>query len=127
MLRSGPRSVRQCLASSAPCSSGQPYTRASRQAQPNDKLGAGSGIALRPDLSPERLHELPADCQPQPCPTVLARGRGADLTELVEDRLELVGGDAGAAVGDDALRPAVREPPAKLHACALGRELDRVA
>src|SRR3982750_440923 len=80
----------------------------SRQAQPNDKPRPIPGIALRPDLSPECLHELPADCQPQPCPTVLARGRGADLTELVEDRLELVGGDAGAAVGDDALRPAVR-------------------
>src|SRR4051812_43945136 len=52
------------------------------QAKPNDNLGAGPRIALRPDLSPECFDQLPTDRQPQACPTVLAGGRGADLTEL---------------------------------------------
>src|SRR5690242_21473338 len=80
-----------------------------RQRQPNDEPRPRSRLALRPDLPAERFNQTAADRKAQPCPAVVAGAGRADLAELVEDALELIGGDSRAFVPHDALRPPVAD------------------
>src|SRR5581483_9813094 len=102
-------------------------TRLVREGEPNDKPGAEAGVALGPDLSAERLHQLARDREPEASAAVLAGGRALDLPELVEDRLQLIARDAGTAIDDHALSAGVGEAPAHLDGAPHRRELDCVA
>src|SRR5207237_9194705 len=81
-----------------------PMLAAEIQFQPNEEPRPAPGLALRPDLSAKLLDEPATDRETQPGAAMLPCGRGPDLPELVEDRLELVGGNSWTFVRDDALR-----------------------
>ena len=62
----------------------------------NVKSGPGADVALGPDGAAVLLNDAAADGEPESGAAFLAGVGGFDLTEAVEDGVELVGGDAAA-------------------------------
>ena len=71
-----------------------------------------------------QLDELAGEGEPEAC--ALGPFAGGGLLELLEDRLEVPGGDAGAGVGDGDLDLSVVEAGGDVHPALARRELDRV-
>ena len=66
--------------------------------QEHAESGAAIGIALRPDAAAVLHDDGAADGEPQSGSTLLPGIRGVDLLEAVEDRFQLVLGNAAAVV-----------------------------
>ena len=73
-----------------------------------------------------RLRDLADDREPEPAPASRPRARLVGAPEAVEDPLPMLGGDAGAVVGDGEPRPAVELAVREADARALGRDADGV-
>src|SRR5438552_311955 len=86
---------------------------------------AGPWLTLHPDSSAVKLDELPGEGQPEPGAFGLLV-RGADLTELLEDRLLIPGGNAGPRVRHGDLGNTVMHPSADVNSAPLRGELQRV-
>src|SRR2546426_489705 len=87
---------------------------------------AATDLALDPQPAAVELDEAPRQRQPESGALALARVVGPDLTELLEDRVVVVGRDANAGVADGDLDRPVGEMGGDADASALGGELDRV-
>ncbi len=62
-----------------------------------------------------RLHQRPGDRQPEPSPPAIARAAGVQAVKALEDLLELIGRDPGAAVADLDLQTTVLGTRGDLH------------
>src|SRR5439155_3751053 len=79
-------------------------------------------LALHPDPPAVELDELATERQAKASAFDLLRRR-PDLTELLEDRLLILGSDADAGVGHRDLHQVVHDPCPNVDASMLRREL----
>src|SRR5215510_7729040 len=86
---------------------------------------ARAQLALDPDSSAVQLDELPAQGEPEPGALYLLVSR-PHLTELLEHRLLILGGDADAGIADGDFDQSVLCYSYDLDASAFGRELDGI-
>ena len=87
---------------------------------------APSPSVLSTHVATVRVHELLDDGQTKPGPAVVARRRGVDLIEGVEDPIAMLGGEPGALVSDRQLdRPGEPFPKEVLLARATQRSEHR--
>src|SRR5215831_9714884 len=84
-----------------------------------------TNLALHPDLAAVELHKLPAQGEPQPRALDLLCGR-PHLTELLEDLLLILWGDADPGVADGNLHEPILWHCAHFNASTFRRELDRI-
>src|SRR5262249_30615542 len=99
-------------------------SRATAHRQRECKRRALSHLALPPDSPAMQLDELAGEGQPEAGPLDLLV-RCPDLPELLEDRLLILGRDAGASVGHGHLHQPLAHGGPDIDAAALGGELER--
>ncbi len=101
------------------------------EVQQEREIAAASQRALHMQLAAHDRHQAPHDGEPQAGAPVAPGGGRVRLAELLEDHVELVGGDADPRIADRELHrgePALdrRQPHGDHHLATLG-ELERVA